>query len=137
MKKFFFAFPALALAFFLTQCQKADAPETTVSPDHNTEVTSRAPCTIQVFSDNVQPITFCGTLTNKNTCNGCNSLTSTGEETVFGNGSFVNVNSTTFSITTASAGGSFLTLISGNVKQVFVPAGGCVDVTMDANCNFQ
>lgn len=139
MKKIFFALPVLALSLLFTFCNKTDVQETTASPDSGTGVISRAPCTFEVYSDNIHGITFCGTLTNKNTCAGCNSLSESGVEAAVGNGMTVTVNSNVFYVRTASPGGSWINLVVPGVDQtgfVYIPAGGCLTVTMDDNCNF-
>lgn len=140
MKKIIFALPVLALSLLFTFCNKTDVQETTASPDSGTGVISRAPCTFRVYSDNVHDITFCGTLTNKTNCVGCGVVSANGVETAVGNGMTVTVNSNIFYVTTSSPGGSWINLVEVNgVDQtgfVYIPAGGCLTVTMDNNCNF-
>jgi len=140
MKKVLFAVPALVFTLFLTFCQKADVQETTISANPDTGVTERAPCTIWVYSDNVHPITFCGTKTNLNTCsNICtNNQTLIGVEVVNGNGVPFVVNSNKFTVETASPGGSWINIVSATDQTGFtyIPANGCIVVAMDNGCNF-
>jgi hypothetical protein len=140
MKKVLFALPALAFTLFLAFCHKAEVQEATPTANHNTGVTERGTCKISVLSDNVHAVTFCGTNTNIQTCNvTCVSTYAYGVEVLNPNGTdgFVVTSPITLAVTTASPGGSWISIVTsaGSTPYVYIPAGTCRSITVADDCS--
>ena len=137
MKKLLFAFPVLAIMLSLAFCTKSDVQQLTETTNPGA-VGDRAPCNIEVYSDNIHAVRFCGTLMNKNVCTSCSSAFAQGTAVVNGNGAVVAVESPLqFSVRTDSPGGSYINLVgpNGPTGFVYIPAGGCHTYSIDAGCN--
>ncbi len=139
MKKILFAVPLLFSALLFTYCNKSGIQEETTDSVTEVPSTARASCNVAVYSDNVQAITLCGTQTNFQTCTLCGTgKTVSGVEVVVGNGQIVTLQSPlSFSISTASAGGSWINLVTsaGQTGFVYIPPGGCHLYTLNDDCS--
>ena len=143
MKKLLFALPVLALSLVFMFCNKSNVQEETGAVKTDVGAADRGPvtCDISVVADNIQPLVFCGIdPTSSQACNSCTSTTPNkrGVQTINGAGVVTVTANYTFAVINNNNVGIWFNLSTGSSQTgyVYIPAGGCIEYTVDDNCNF-
>jgi len=142
MKKVLFAIPALALTLFFTFCQKAETTDSTTPATVDLGASDRGPCPIDIHLSNFgSSFTTCGIgVKNTSPCTTCLTSTFTTGVATFSSDITLNPPSVpiTFSIQNTSGSGDTLRLVtSTDQESVWIPAFGCREITVNANCEIQ
>ena len=142
MKKVLFAIPALALTLFLAYCQKSETVETTTQATPESAAADRGPCPIDIYLSNFgSSFTTCGIgVKNTSPCVTCLTSTFKTGVTTFSSDITLDPPSVpiTFSIQNTSNSGDSLRLVTSTDQAVvWIPAFGCREITIDANCQIQ
>lgn len=143
MKKLLFALPVLALSLAFMFCNKSGVQEDVAAVKTAPGATDRGPvtCSITVVADNIQPLVFCGIdPTSSTACKLCTSTTpnARGVQTINGSGVVTVTANVTFAVINNNNVGIWFNLSTGSSQTgyTYIPAQGCLQFTVNDNCNF-
>lgn len=132
MKKLIFTLPFLALAIFLAYCTKSDVKEGLDAAD--TKAAERGLCKVRVYPSSFDPLTYCGTQSNAQTCSNACISTVSGVEVIVGDGKMSLTTPTKFSLSSVYGEVVYVETATNLYGPVTIPAGGCQYFVVDDDC---